>query len=48
MSENTSTTTIIAVKLEESFGSLLGRVYSQNPAETFEITTIDLVVLIEF
>ena len=29
-----STTTIIAVKREESFGSLLGRVYSQNPAET--------------
>ena len=42
--ENASTTTIIAVKREESCGSLLGRVYSQNSAETVEKTTIDLVV----
>ena len=26
------------------FGSLLGRVYSQNPAETVEKTAIDLMV----
>ena len=38
--KNASTTTIIAVKWEE----LLGRVYSQNSAETVEKTAIDLVV----
>ena len=40
-SKHASTTTI---KPEDSFGSLLGRVYSQNPAETVEKTAIDLVV----
>ena len=44
MSENASTTTIIAVKREERFGSLLGRVYSQNPAKSVEKNAIDLVV----
>ena len=43
-SKNASTTTIIAVKWEESFGSLLSRVYSQNSAETVDKTAIDLVV----
>ena len=43
-SENASTTAIIAVKREESFGSLLGRFHSQNPAESIEKTVIDLVV----
>ena len=43
-SKNALTTTIIAVKWEESFGSILGRVYSQNSAETVEKTAIDLVV----
>ena len=34
----------VAVKWEESFSSLLGRVYSQNPAKTVEKAAIDLVV----
>ena len=34
----------IALKREESFILLLGRLYSQNPAETVEKTAINLVV----